>query len=79
VSGAEGFDIGFATRMIEPELFDFYGRWLRQQGWSQQAPTEAMVTLPRQRWRKDGVELLIELHPPDEQGRTVAWVQVVSR
>lgn len=74
----EGFDIGFATGMIEPELFDFYARWLREQGWSQQAPTEAMITLPHQRWRKDGVELLIELQPLDEQGRTVVWIQVLS-
>ncbi len=74
----EGFDIGFATGMIEPELFDFYAAWLEEQGWSQQAPTEAMITLPHQRWRKDGVELLIELQPLDEQGRTVVWIQVLS-
>ena len=74
----EGFDIGFATGMIEPELFDFYAAWLEEQGWSQQAPTEAMITLPHQRWRKDGVELLIELQPLDEQGRTVVWIQLLS-
>lgn len=74
----EGFDKAFATAMIEPDLFDFYAAWLREQGWSQQAPTEAMITLPRQRWRKDGIELLIELQPPDEKGRTVAWFRAKS-
>ena len=39
-------------------------------------PTEAMITLPHQRWRKDALELLVELQPPDEQGRTIAWIQV---
>ena len=29
------------------------------QGWDQQAPTEAMITVPSQRWRKEGVELLV--------------------
>jgi hypothetical protein len=71
----EGFDVGFATSMIEPDLFDFYAGWLREQGWSQQAPTEAMITLPRQRWRRANVELLIELQPLDEKGRTVVWLQ----
>jgi len=72
----EDFDIGFATAMIEPELFDFYAAWLEEQGWNQQAPTEAMITLPHQRWRKEGVELLIELQPLDEKGRTVVWIQL---
>jgi len=71
----EGFDMAFATTLVEPALFDFYANWLTEQGWSQQAPTEAMITLPHQRWRKDGVELLIELQPPDEKGRTVAWLE----
>lgn len=72
----EGVDLGFATRMIEPELFDFYATWLEEQGWQQQAPTEAMVTLPHQRWRKGGAELLIEIQGLDGQGRTVVWLQV---
>ena len=71
----EGFDKGFATAMIEPDLFHFYASWLREQGWSQQAPTEAMITLPHQRWRKDSIELLIELHPLDEVGRTAVWLE----
>jgi len=72
----EGVDLGFATGMIEPEVFDFYAAWLTDQGWRQQAPTEAMVTLPHQVWRKDAAELLIEIRGLDEQGRTVVWLQV---
>jgi hypothetical protein len=72
----EGIDLGFATSMIEPEVFDFYVGWLNDHGWQQQAPTEAMVTLPHQRWRKGGAELLIEIRGLDEQGRTVVWLQV---
>lgn len=75
----QGFDLGFATRMIEPELFDFYAAWLRQQGWRQQAPTEAMVTPPHQVWRKDKAELLIEIRGLDEKGRTVVLFQVEER
>jgi hypothetical protein len=75
----EGFDLGFATSTIEPELFDFYAAWLRPQGWRQQAPTEAMVTLPHQVWRKDEVELLIEIQGWDEQTRTVVWMKLKDR
>jgi hypothetical protein len=75
VEVGEGFDLGLATHMIEPELFDFYATWLGVQGWQEQAPTEAMITLPHQTWRKDGVELLIELQGLDEQGRTIVWLQ----
>lgn len=71
----EGYHLGFATRMIEPELFEFYAAWLRQHGWRQQAPTEAMVTLPHQVWRREGAELLIEIRGLDEKGRTVVWLQ----
>lgn len=71
----EGFDLGFSTRMVEPEVFDFYAAWLSEQGWQQQAPTEAMVTLPHQTWRKDGVELLIEIEGVDAGGHTVVWVR----
>jgi WD40 repeat protein len=74
----EGIDLAFATNLIEPELFESYGIWLRGQGWSQQAPTEAMVTPPRQRWRKDRVELLIEIPGLDETGRTLVWAQVTD-
>jgi hypothetical protein len=78
VEVGEGFALGFATQMIEPELFDFYGAWLREQGWRRQAPTEAMVTLPHQVWRRDGSELLIEIRGLDDQGRTVVWLQVLK-
>jgi len=72
----EGFDLGFTTDLIEPEVFDFYAARLRDQGWQQQAPTEALVTLPHQIWRNDGTELLIEIEGLDEQSRTIVWVQV---
>lgn len=74
----EPFDVGFATEMIEPELFDFYARWLSQNGWVHQAPTEAMITPPHQRWRKDDQMLLIELQAFDDQGRTVGWLRLES-
>jgi hypothetical protein len=71
-----GFDLGFATGMIESQVFDFYATWLSEQGWRRQAPTEAMVTLPRQVWRGNGAELLIEVQGLDEPGRSVVWLQV---
>ena len=74
----EGFYIGFSTALVEPQLFDFYAAWLSQRGWVLVAPIEAVVSQPHQRWRKDDLELLIELQPLDEQGRTVAWLQVSS-
>ena len=70
----EGFDLGFVVEMVEPELFDFYARWLQNRGWQQQAPTEAMVTLPHQRWRKAGYELLIEIEGVDDQNHLIVWV-----
>lgn len=73
---AEGIDLGFATGMIEPEIFDVYAAWLSEEGWRRQAPSEARVTLPHQRWRKDGVELLIEIRGLDERGRTLVWIQL---
>lgn len=42
------FHLGLATRMIEPQVFDFYAAWPREQGWRRQAPTEPLVTLPHQ-------------------------------
>jgi hypothetical protein len=72
----EGFDLGFATAMVEPEVFDAYAAWLREQSWQQQAPTEAMITLPHQSWRKDGAELLIEIQGLDDQGRTIVWLRL---
>ena len=75
----EGVGLGFATGMIEPELFDFYATWLSERGWKRQAPAEAMVTLPHQRWRKDEVELLIEIRGLDEQDRTIIWLQLDDR
>ena len=71
----KGFDVGLSTRMIEPELFDFYASWLSEHGWREQAPTEAMVTLPHQTWRKDEVELLIEIRGLDDRNRTVVWLR----
>jgi hypothetical protein len=35
-----------------------------------------MVTLPHQTWRKDGVELLIEIQGLDEEGRTIVWLRM---
>ncbi len=75
----EGFDLGFATGLTEPQVFDFYAAWLREEGWRQQAPTEAMVTLPHEVWRKGEAELRIEIEGLDERGRTVVWVQVAKR
>jgi hypothetical protein len=72
----EGYDLGFATSMPEPAIWDTYAAWLRGQGWQQQAPVEARSTLPHQVWRKDGAELLLEIQGLDEQGRTVVWLQL---
>ncbi|HFD38850.1 MAG TPA: hypothetical protein ENJ31_03240 [Anaerolineae bacterium] len=74
----EGFDLGFATAMPEPQLFDWYAAWLRDQGWQQQAPTEAMQSRPHQVWRKDGAEFFIEIQGVDDQGRTVVWFQLTD-
>lgn len=79
ISVAEGVNLGFVTSVLEPELFDFYTIWLKEQGWRRQAPTEAMVTLPHQTWRRDGIELLIELHGLDEQGRTIVWLKMEEK
>jgi hypothetical protein len=78
VSPPQGYGFAFASGLVEPELFDSRARWLRDRGWSQQAPTEAQITLPHQRWRKGNLELLIELQPVDEEGRTMVWMQVKS-
>ena len=78
VEVVEGFDGGFASSMTEPELFDAYGEWLEGQGWTQQAPAEAMVTLPHQVWRMVGGELLLEMQGLDDQGRTVLWLKVTK-
>jgi hypothetical protein len=76
VEVGEGFDLGFTTSVIEPEVFDAYAAWLQDQDWQQQAPTEAQVTLPHQVWRHGGAEFLIEIHGLDEQERTIVWVQL---
>ena len=78
VEVVEGFDGGFATSMTEPELFDAYGEWLEGQGWTQQAPAEATVTLPHQVWRTARGELLLEIQGLDDQGRTVLWLKVTK-
>jgi hypothetical protein len=74
----EGVDLGFTTTMLEPDLFEAYAAWLTDQGWQQQAPTEAMETLPHQTWRKDEAELVIEIEGLDEDGRTIVWVQLTN-
>jgi hypothetical protein len=75
---AEGFDLGYVTIMPEPDLFDAYTAWLSGEGWQEQAPTEAMQTLPRKTWRRDRAELVIEIEGLDEEGRTIVWVQLTS-
>jgi hypothetical protein len=72
----DGYGLAFDTAMVEPELFDFYTEHLQDEGWSRQAPTEAMITLPHQRWRKDGVDLIIELQSVNEAGRTIVACRV---
>lgn len=72
----EGYDLGFATALSEPKVFDSYAAWMGEQGWQQQAPTEAMETLPHQVWHKEGAELLIEIQGVDGEGLTVVWVQL---
>jgi hypothetical protein len=72
----EGIDLGFSTALTEPQVFDYYAAWLTDQGWHQQAPTEAQDRPPSQTWRKDGAELLIEVQGLDDAGRTVIWVQM---
>lgn len=72
----EGVDLGFATALPEPQVFDFYAAWLRDQGWQQQAPAEAQVTPPRQTWRRGDAELVIEIPGLDDAGRTLVWVQM---
>jgi WD40 repeat protein len=72
----QGMGINFATGLVEPQIFDFYAAWLSEDGWQQQAPIEAMVTLPHQIWRKDGNELYIEIQGLDDQDRTLVWVEM---
>jgi hypothetical protein len=74
----EGYDVGFVTAMTEPEIFDAYASVLGEQGWQQQAPTEAMETLPHQVWRTEGAELLIEIRGMDTEGRTIVWMQLTT-
>ena len=74
----EGYDVGFVTAMTEPELFDAYAELLSEQGWQQQAPTEAMETLPHQVWRTEGAELLIEIRGLDADGHTIVWMKLTT-
>jgi hypothetical protein len=62
--------------MIEPELFDAYATRLEEEGWQQEAPTEAMVTLPHQVWRQGNAQLLIEIQGLDDQDRTVVFLRL---
>ena len=61
----------FTTSLIEPQLFDFYTHQLQADGWQRVAPTEAMVTLPRQIWRRDERELIVECQGLNRQSRTM--------
>ena len=75
---SQGYNQGYATRMVEPEVFDLYAAWLADHGWQRQAPTEAYITLPHQLWRKDGLELLVALQPADDDGRTIVWLKITD-
>ena len=74
----DNYDGAFLTAMSEPEIFQAYAQWLTEQGWQQQAPTEAMESIPHQVWRIEGAELLIEIPGIDEQGRTIVWVRLTT-
>lgn len=76
----DNYDQGYVTSMVEPEVFDFYTVWLSDHGWERQAPTEAFVSLPHQLWRKDELELLIELQPTGrDEGLTSVWLRLTDR
>jgi len=74
----DDYDGGFLTAMTEPEVFEAYAEWLTEQGWQQQAPTEAMESIPHQVWRTEGAELLIEIPGVDGQGRTIVWIRLTT-
>jgi hypothetical protein len=70
------YEGGFMTAATEPEIFSMYADWLKNDGWIQKAPTEAMVTLPHQTWLTQGAELLIEIRGQDKQGRNEVWIRL---
>ena len=72
----EGVDLAFATALSEPEIFDAYAEWLTEQGWQQQAPTQAQISAPGQRWQKDVAEFSIEIPGQDAEGRALVWLQI---
>lgn len=72
----EGYDMGFASIYPEPQILETYAGWFRDQGWQEQAPTEAMTTKPHKTWIKDGAQLLLEIQGLDDKGRTVVWLQL---
>jgi hypothetical protein len=74
----DDYDGGFLTAMSEPEILEAYAEWLTEEGWQQQAPIEAMETIPHQVWRTEGAELLIEIPGVDGQGRTIVWIQLTT-
>jgi hypothetical protein len=74
----DDYDGGFLTSMTEPEIFEAYAQWLTEEGWQQQAPVEATETVPRQIWRTDGAELLIEIPGVDTEGRTFVWIRLTT-
>jgi hypothetical protein len=74
----DDYDGGFLTSMSEPDVFEAYADWLTEQGWQQQAPIEAMETIPHQVWRTEGAELLIEIPGVNDQGLTIVWVQLTT-
>ncbi len=72
------YDGGFLTAMTEPEIFEAYAEWLTEQGWQQQAPIEAMESIPHQVWQTEGAELLIEIPGVDGEGRTIVWIRLTT-
>ncbi|MBN1657533.1 MAG: hypothetical protein JXA93_03980 [Anaerolineae bacterium] len=73
VEVVEGVDVGFATAMPESYLFEYYGAWLRGQGWEMVTAEGAAGLI--QNWTKEGAMLRLESQGIDDQGRTVVWAQ----
>lgn len=71
----EGVDAGFSTTFLPPSrILDFYGAWLRLQGW-ERVPTTEQAPYPHRQWQKEGAQLLIEIQGQDEAGRTIVLAQ----
>ena len=78
VETSDDFDAGFVSPAGEADLFDAYDEWLRGEGWTLQAPAEAVAALPRAVWRTDGAELLIEIQGTTDQELTEAWIKITK-